>query len=194
MEATCQFAEEQGFTPSENIRLFVNLYSRYETIARHYSCPLQRLNLIPRSFIDLRLDELDLVPSNLSTACSKDVSVLTPKIAPLVAALVRLLSQIHRTDPMRLILLHDLVNVVSYNLYDMSYEGDYQILEEESDEEIEQQKRQAVQKFKTWEGWRDGEMWIADAIQTIVEGNGHYDYLPAISGEPTYEKYRGVKS
>ena len=58
----------------------------------------------------------------------------------------------------------------------MSYEGSYMMLDEESEDDVEQQRRQAVERYQTWEGWRDEEVWIADAVQAIIQGNGDYDF------------------
>ena len=61
----------------------------------------------------------------------------------------------------------------------MSYEGSYIVLDEESEDDVEQQRRQTVKRNQTWEGWRGDEVWIADAVQAIIQGNGNYDFLPA---------------
>lgn len=139
------------------------------------------MNLFPRSFAGFRANELYLAPLNLSDACPKPVSVLVAKPAPIVASLVRLISQVHFTDPMSSILRHDLCMMISYSLFDMSYEGSYMVLDEESEDDVEQQRRQAVERYQTWEGWRDEEVWIAGVVQAIIQGNGDYDFLPATS-------------
>ena len=183
MEAACQFTEKQGFPPSENMPRLITSRGKCETIARHFDClaghTLQRVNLLPRSFAGFRINELYLAPLDLSKSCLKPVSVLTAGLAPVVASLVRLISQVSYNDGMSVTLKQQLCSLISYNLFDMSYEGDIMVLEEESDEEVEQERRQAVQQFQTWEGWRDEEIWIMDAVQAIIEGNGHYRNLPA---------------
>ena len=137
------------------------------------------MNLFPRSFVGLRANELYLAPFNISDDCTKPASILTVKLAPLVASLVRLISQLHPADPLTLKLQLGLSTVIAHSLFDMSYEGDYVVLEEENQEDLQKERILAVQQYQTWEGWRDEEMWIADAVQAIIQGNGHYDYLPS---------------
>ena len=136
------------------------------------------MNFFPKSFAGFRANELYLAPLILSNDCLEPALVLTAKPAPAMAALVRLISQNKRTDPLNNVLRLDLCMLISYLLFDMSYEGDYAVLEEESVEEVEQQRREAVQQYQTWDGWRDEEMWIADAVQAIIQGNGRYESLP----------------
>ncbi|MCJ1351077.1 MAG: hypothetical protein MMC33_001059 [Icmadophila ericetorum] len=176
IEAACLLTEEQGFPPTESIPILIRCHGKYETIARHFGRFRQRVNLFPRFFAGFRANEMCLAPLNLSDAYP---SVLIAKPAPIVASLVRLISQVHFTDPMSSILRHDLCMMISYSLFDMSYEGSYIVLDEESEDDVEQQRRQTVKRNQTWEGWRGDEVWIADAVQAIIQGNGNYDFLPA---------------
>lgn len=48
------------------------------------------------------------------------------------------------------------------------------VLEEESQEEIDRQINCGLDLFRKWEGWRDDEMWIADALEAIIQGKGKY--------------------
>lgn len=136
------------------------------------------MNFFPGSFAGFRANELYKVPLNLGDACAMPVFVLTTKPAPLAASFVRLISQFHFTDPTSLHLKHDLCLMLSYCLFDMSYEGDYVVLGEESQEDINRQINRGLDLYRKWEGWRDDELWIADALEAIIQGKGDYDYLP----------------
>ncbi len=50
--------------------------------------------------------------------------------------------------------------------------------EEENQEEIDREIKAGLELFRKWEGWREDEMWIADALEAIIQGKGHYRYLP----------------
>ncbi|MCJ1465692.1 hypothetical protein MMC07_004311 [Pseudocyphellaria aurata] len=180
LEAACSFTEEQGYGSIESPPILLDMYGKWETVARHFDCFGQRVNLFPASFAGFRADELITVSLDLGHLTpAMPVTVLTTKVAPLAASFVRNISRIPRRDRLRSRLLHDLVQVLSYNLFDMSYEGDYMVLGEETQEDIDRQITRGLNLFRKLEGWRDDEMWIADALEAIVHGKGHYDDLPA---------------
>ncbi len=108
------------------------------------------------------------------------VYVLTTTPACLAACLVRMMARSTRT--MLWFLQTRLAQLVIYNLYDMRYEGDYMRLEEETQEELDQQMQIALEQFRKWEGWREDEMWIADALEAIIQGKGRYEDL---TGRPS---------
>lgn len=108
------------------------------------------MDFFPGSFVGFRANELYKVPLNLGDACAMPIS------------------QFHFTDPTSLHLKHDLWLVFSYCLFDVSYEGDYVVLGEESHEDIHRQTKHGLDLYRKWEGWRDDEMWVADALETII--------------------------
>lgn len=181
LEAACHFAKEQGFYPIESNPILLSIHGECEAMARHYEIGrdfTQRVNLFPGSFAGFCADELYKVPLNLGDACAMPVSVFTTKPACLAASFVRRISQVHFTDPTSFHLKNDLCLVLSYCLFDMSYEGDYMILGEESQEDIDRQINRGLDLYRRWEGWRTDEMWIADALEAIIQGKGDYNYLP----------------
>ncbi|MCJ1263116.1 hypothetical protein MMC22_002986 [Lobaria immixta] len=162
----------------ENHPILRYTHGEYETIARHFDCFGQRVNLYPGSFAGFRADELSKVPLDLGYDDAMPVSVFTTRPAPLAACFVRLISRVHFTDPMSRHLKYDLSRLLAYNLFDMSYEGDYMVFGEESQEDIDIEINRGLGLFRKWEGWRDDEMWIADALEAIIQGKGKYEYLP----------------
>ncbi|MCJ1469759.1 hypothetical protein MMC07_008401 [Pseudocyphellaria aurata] len=140
----------------------------------------KRVNFFPASFAGFRANELLKVSLDLDRSnIAMPVTVYTTGLAPLAASFVRIMSQIPIHDRLRRRLKLDLVQVLTYNLFDMSYEGDYMVLGEETQEDIDRQINRGLNLFRKLEGWRDDEMWIADALETIVQGTGKYDALPA---------------
>lgn len=103
----------------------------------------------------------------------------TPGPAPLMASFVHLIARVQFADPMSFHIKHDLYQVLTYCLFDMSYERDYMVLEGESQEEIDRQINFGFDPFRKFEGWRDDEMWIADALEAIIQGKDDYHHLPA---------------
>lgn len=91
------------------------------------------MNLYHASFAGFRTDELCSAPLCLSHTCPP-VSVLIPRVAPLVACLVRLISQVRFDDPMCLLLKADLSSLIAYTLFNMEYEGDYMTFDQSQDE------------------------------------------------------------
>lgn len=134
------------------------------------------MNLYPASFASFRTDEFYSVPFCLSHTCLP-VSVLIPRVAPLVACLVRLISQVRFDDPMCLLLKADLSSLIAYTLFNMEYEGDYMTFDQTQDE-IEQNTESALVLYGKWDGWRDDEIWIADVVEWLIRGKGSYDSLP----------------
>lgn len=74
------------------------------------------------------------------------MSVLIPRVAPLVACLVRLISQVRFDDPMCL-LKADLSSLIAYTLFNMEYEGDYMTFDQSQDE-IEQNTESALVLYR----------------------------------------------
>ena len=178
-EAACSFTEEQGYPPTEHHSILLRMCGEYEAIARHFDCFGQRVNFYPGSFAGFRANELCKVPLDLGYADAMPVSVFSPRPAALAASFVRLIGRVHFADPMSFHVKHDLGQMLTYCLFDMSYEGDYMVHGEESQEEIDREINCGLDLFRKWEGWRDDEMWIADALEAIIQGKGEYHYLPA---------------
>lgn len=177
LEAARGFTEEQGYHLIENDRMRLVMHGEYESIARHFDFFGERVNFYPGSFAGFRANELRKVPLNLGDADAMPVSVFTTSPAPLAACFVRLISRAPQNS-MSDHLNHDLCFVLSYLLFDMSYEGDYMVIEEVSQEDIDRQVSRGLDLFQKWQGWRDDEMWIADALEAIIQGKGKYEYLP----------------
>lgn len=107
------------------------------------------------------------------------VFVFTTQPAPLAACIVRLLGRSRSTDAMTCHLRYELATLIAYTLFDMSYEGDYMVLDEPSPEESERVINGGLDLFRKWEGWRDDEIWIPDALEAIIQGTGKYECLPS---------------
>lgn len=137
-KAACHFAKEQGFYPTESELILLKTHRACEAIAwhfeigRNYNCITQRLNLFPGSFAGFCANEFYKILLNFSNACAMPVSIFTLKPASLTTSFVCCISHVHFTNPTSLHLKHNLCLIFSYYLFDMSYEGDYMILGEES--------------------------------------------------------------
>lgn len=191
LESSCRTAEKFGFRRAPNNPRNIRLYGEYETIAWHFSLPNSiadlRFNLYPTSYVGLHADEIYLTSSKIGTyfrlsGVSQAVSipVFVPKLVPLVACLVRMSSRLPMDDKSRVRLRHDLESAIVYNLFDMSYEGDYQIFDE-TQEEMDKSIENALELYRKWEGWRAEEMWIADAVEWFVRGKADFRHFPSKS-------------
>ncbi len=78
---------------------------------------------------------------------------------------------------MSLLLKADLSELIAYTLFDMEYDGDYMTFDQSQDE-IEKSTEPALVLFREWDGWRDDEIWIADAVEWLINGKGSYHSLP----------------
>ena len=142
------------------------------------------LALFPLSWAGFAEDELRPVSLRLSTIHPEHPEVLTVSPASLCAALVRLHCRARRNSPMARWLEMDLATIIFHSLFDASYEGDYVELKGNDPwmkEELDELET-ALDKFRCW-NFRDGEVWIADALEAILAGRGDYNDLPALSGE-----------
>lgn len=103
-------------------------------MARHFDCFGQQINSYPGSLTTFRADELRKVSLNIDNADADamPVSVFTTGLAPLAASFVRLIAQRPHFNPMSRHIKYTLCLVLSYTLFDMSYEGNYRVLGEES--------------------------------------------------------------
>lgn len=90
LEAACPLAKVLGFCTAKRIPILIQAYGEDETIAHHFSGSRQRVNLFPASFASFWTNELYSAPFCLSHTCQTPVSI--PRVAPLVACLVRLIS------------------------------------------------------------------------------------------------------
>lgn len=149
-------------------------------MTRHFGCFGQQINFYPGSLTRFCADELRKVPLKIDNADAnaRPVSVFTTGLAPLAAFFVRLIAQRPHFDPMSRHIKCTLCMVLSSTLFDMSYEGNYRVLDEESQEELDRHISRGLDLFQKLEGWRDDEMWIADALKAIIKGQCIYSYLP----------------
>lgn len=49
--------------------------------------------------------------------------------------------------------------------------------EQKSQEDIDRQIKRGLDLYQKWEGWRDDEIWTADALEANIQEKGDYDYL-----------------
>jgi hypothetical protein len=62
----------------------------------------------------------------------------------------------------------------------MSYEGDYMEFPSNDQPETKEEtleREMAIEEINRW-SWRDNELWIRDALATIVSGKARYEDLP----------------
>lgn len=71
-----------------------------------------------------------------------------------------------------------MMSLLVENLFDTSYEGAYMTFDE-TEEEMEKNMENAAQLYRQWEGWRDDEMWIADAVEWFIRGKANPDNFPS---------------
>ena len=86
----------------------------------------------------------------------------------------------HRGSSLRQKLISDLSKVLTYGLFDMSYEGDYMEFKADDEPETEAERLErgrAVNEIQRW-NWRDDEIWVGDALVAIVAGKAKYEDLP----------------
>lgn len=77
----------------------------------------------------------------------------------------------------------------------MSDEGDNMVFGEKSQENTDRETNRVLGLFQELEEWRDDEMWIADALEAIIQGKGKYCNLPASDSrmpDNIYESAEGV--
>jgi hypothetical protein len=140
------------------------------------------------SWTGLNPDELYPIPMTGATPPSP-CKALTVHRAAACAAFVRMAAREQRGSYLREKLISDLSKVLTYGLFDMTYEGDCMELkaDDEPDTEAERLEREgAVDEIKRW-SWRDDELWIGDALVAIVSGRAKYEDLP-YAGCDTTEK------
>lgn len=93
------------------------------------------MSSFPDSLANFRANELPKVPLKLGDACVMPKPVSARRPVSLAASLVRLIGPVHPTDLMSRHLRHDLCVVLSCCLFEMSYERDYVVGGEESQED-----------------------------------------------------------
>lgn len=49
---------------------------------------------------------------------------------------------------------------------------------DQAQDEIERNTEAALVLYRRWDGWRDEEIWIADAVEWLIRGEDSYDSLP----------------
>ena len=68
------------------------------------------------------------------------------------------------------------MGLVTYKLFDTSYEGDHMTFDQ-SPEEQDKETENALELYGKWEGWRKDEMWIADAVEWFIRGKADPRYF-----------------
>lgn len=150
----------------------LNDYNPHDYLSR-------RLILLPLSWTGLNSDGLSPIPMTRDAPPSPG-NVLTVSRAATCAAFVRMAAREHRGSHVRRKLISDLSKVLTYSLFDMTYEGDYMEFKADDEPETEAERlerERAVDEINRWR-WRDDESWIGDALVAIVAGKGKYEDLP----------------
>ncbi|UKZ75825.1 hypothetical protein TrVFT333_003519 [Trichoderma virens FT-333] len=140
----------------------------------------RRLVLLPLSWSGLNFHELKPAELQYSGKSDHTYNIWTVPLAAACTAIVRLICDEARTSSLRRRLKADLANLLGYNFYDTSYEGDYEeIIGNEvplSESELLEIEN-AVTEIKSWE-MRDGEEWIRENLLKLVSGTMTEDQLP----------------
>ena len=187
LSKACQIATDNKLQPISSDQYLPSYASDFAKIGFYFllndydphdylSC---RLILLPLSWTGLNLNELYPIPKTNSTPQSP-CNVLTLSRATACATFVRMAAREHRGSNLRRIFILDLAKVLTYGLFDMSYEGDYMEFKanDEPETKAEQLERErAVDEIKRW-SWRDDECWIGDVLVAIVAGQAKYEDLP----------------
>ncbi|KAI9656987.1 MAG: hypothetical protein M1829_000360 [Trizodia sp. TS-e1964] len=181
-----------GFYPADEKSLQPSYASEFSGLALRFiidetaSNPLaQRLHC--RRLILVPLSWPGIFPAELVPICAPEVpgsalpcTVWTVPLPAACAAFVRTLAKETRSSPSRALIIEDLSSVVTYSLFDMSYEGAYMDFPANdvpfSDEEILEIEN-AVRAIESWH-FRKDEEWIRKALILTITGKTRYEDLP----------------
>ena len=85
-----------------------------------------------------------------------------------------------RGSQLRFHLISDLCNLIAYNLFDMSYEGDYMEFLPDDQPLTEKEISEMIKATSEIRGWilRKDDEWIKDALVKIISGESRYEDLP----------------
>lgn len=183
LSATCEIAASLGIRPEspESMRFaysseFSGLGVRYNIDDATYESKghdrWKRLVILPLSWSGLSLHDLEPATIQGSASSKRVYCIWTVPLAVACTAMVRIICAESRTSSLRWSLKDDLFALLSYNLYDTSYEGDYEEVEGNeiplSESEFLEHET-AGARIKTWE-MRNGEEWIRENLIKFVSG------------------------
>ena len=187
----CQIAASLGYYPESTESLRFAYSSEFSGLAVRYNIDdatkkslghdrFRRLVFLPLSWSALSFHDLEPAEMKYSGMPDHTYSIWTVPLAPACTAIVRLICAETRRSPLRERLEVDLANLLLYNFYDTSYEGDYEeIIGNEvplSESELLEIEN-AVARIKSWE-MRDGEEWIRENLIKLVSGTIDEGQLP----------------
>ncbi len=190
LSRACQIATDSRLRPVNKDQYLPTYASDFANVGFYFllndydlhnyrSC---RLILLPLSWTGIGLDDLCPIPitGDGPSSDSSPGNVLTVSRAATCAALVRMAAREPRGSSLRQKLITDLSVILTYSLFDMSYEGDYMEFKPDDEPETESEKlerEKAVDEIRQW-SWRDEESWIGDLLVAIVAGKAKYEDLP----------------
>ena len=187
LSRACQIATNNRLRPVNKDRYLPSYASDFANVGFYFllndydlhsyrSC---RLILLPLSWTGLGSDDLYPIPIT-GDGPSSPGNVLTVSRAATCATLVRMAAREPRGNSLRRKLITDLSIILTYGLFDMSYEGDYMEFKPDDEPETEAEQlemERAVDEIRQW-SWRDEESWIGDLLVAIVAGKAKYEDLP----------------
>ncbi|UKZ66484.1 uncharacterized protein TrAtP1_007657 [Trichoderma atroviride] len=175
----CQVAASLGYYPESPESLKKAYPSEFSGLGVRYNIDpktkkthdrFDRLVFLPLSWPGLDLHDLELKAIQYSWLRDDPWNIWTVPLAAACTAWVRLICAEKRTSSLRERLSSDFVNLIAYNFYDTSYEGDYEELLGDdvplSESELLEIEN-AVITINSWE-MRDGEEWIRENLLKIV--------------------------
>ena len=124
-------------------------------------------------------DELVLIPVP-NNQPPPPYTVWTVPLPAVCAAFVRMVARERQGSQLRFRLIADLCNVLTYSLFDMSYEGDYMEFPPDDQPLTEKEISEITKAVSEIRGWilRKDDEWIKDALVKIVSGEARYADLP----------------
>lgn len=144
--------------------------------------PRRRLVFLPLSWTGISREEVVPISGTdvVQQITSRPSTVHTVPLPAACAALVRIVARerrgsLHRTD-----IIEGLCSVITYGLFDMSYDGDYMDIppnEQPLSDEEKLEINNAVEEMRRWT-FRTDEEWMRELLIQIVTGSKTYDDLP----------------
>lgn len=163
--------------------------------------PQCRLVFVPVSYTGLRMDEVVPILEDDRLRPALPPSTMTVPLPAACAALARIACRTDgptatRTHKSSMILQAQLVDhisgIVTYSLFDMSYEGDYMVHLPNSVPLSDAEVLEIEQAVAAVQGWklREEDQWVKDTLVDIFKGKKDYNaFLPRRPG-----KSEGAKS
>ena len=148
----------------------------------------RRLVFLPMSWAGVTLDELIPISTEKGSQPTLPDNVWTLPLSAACAAFVHIAIRERRGSKLRAGLIEGLGSVITYNLFDMSYEGHYMEIPSNdqplSDEEILETEN-AVEEMNRWVMKNDQE-WIRETLIQMITGKKRYYDLPYQENTETY--------